>query len=953
MSLRLTIAALFALFLAGCTQPPGHNASSVDFPSPGGVEIHKSQVDDREYRYLTLANGLEVLLISDPDADKAAASLSIDVGSFQNPPDREGLAHFLEHMLFLGTEKYPEPGAYQAFISEHGGSHNAYTSLEETNYFFDVDAAHLDSALDRFSQFFVAPLFNARFVDRERHAVESEYQLKIRDDMRREWDVLRELVNPDHPLAKFSVGNLETLANREGDPVREDLLDFYRRYYSADRMNLVVLGRQDLGRLETLVENRFAAVPDRDGVLPKDPEPLFERELPFRVLIEPEKEIRKLSFSFPLPSVKEEWRLKPMAFLGHLIGHEGEGSLLAELKRRGLAEGLVAGMAFDSRAGALFNVSITLTPAGVSSHDAVTRALFDWLALIRKEGIDDWRYEEVAALQRTDFLYAEEQQPAGYVRRLSSLMHDYPPAEVLRGPFLYADFDARRLARFAGYLRLDNALITLTAPGVETDRESELYSAPYAVQPVSPGQLLKGGEVAWRDRLSLPRPNPYIPDSLALHGPEDPPARPVAVPLSGGDTLWHYPTVSFGTPKAVFEGRLVLPGRRSLEQETLLELYMAMVRDSLSSQVYPAALAGLSFDLGRWENGLTVRLQGYSDKQDRLLETVLAAMAEPDWSSEQFQRVKASLGRNWRNVAKEWPISQAFNQLPALVRDDWLPREKAEVLEAITLNRLARFSETLFERGHANFYAAGNLLRGPAVDMAQAVAEHLQLGRRGTDRAIYRVARLVPAEPLPEFYQPVSHTDQAALLYVQGQADNLEERAMFALLQVATEAPFYSSLRTEQQLGYVVGNSLAPMHRVPGMVFYVQSPGTDTGGMKQAVDGFFARYQKAVADLDAATFERYREAVLTRIEEAPKNLGELAERHLASLRLGFEAFDFYPQLADAVRATTLDEFRAAYDRVLMDRRAGLWILASEGVEAGTVGRDRLSRNAGEPFRYLQ
>ena len=75
------------------------------------------------------------MLISDPTTDKAAAALDVYVGSYQNPIERQGLAHFLEHMLFLGTKQYPQPGAYQTFISEHGGSYNASTGFEHTNYF--------------------------------------------------------------------------------------------------------------------------------------------------------------------------------------------------------------------------------------------------------------------------------------------------------------------------------------------------------------------------------------------------------------------------------------------------------------------------------------------------------------------------------------------------------------------------------------------------------------------------------------------------------------------------------------------------------------------------------------------------------------------------------------------------------------------------------------------------
>ena len=121
--------------------------------------IIKSSLDERKYQSLVLPNKLKVLLVSDPDSDKAAAAMDVYVGSASNPEDRQGLAHFLEHMLFLGTKKYPKAGEYQEYINAHGGSNNAFTSFQHTNYFFDIDPNFLNSALDRFAQFFVAPLF--------------------------------------------------------------------------------------------------------------------------------------------------------------------------------------------------------------------------------------------------------------------------------------------------------------------------------------------------------------------------------------------------------------------------------------------------------------------------------------------------------------------------------------------------------------------------------------------------------------------------------------------------------------------------------------------------------------------------------------------------------------------------------------------------------------------------
>ena len=101
-------------------------------------EIHKADVDQRSYRWLRLANHLQVVLISDPSADSAAAAMDVNVGSASDPDELPGLAHFCEHMLFLGNAKYPVEGDLDAFLSQHGGSSNAFTASEDTCYFFNI-----------------------------------------------------------------------------------------------------------------------------------------------------------------------------------------------------------------------------------------------------------------------------------------------------------------------------------------------------------------------------------------------------------------------------------------------------------------------------------------------------------------------------------------------------------------------------------------------------------------------------------------------------------------------------------------------------------------------------------------------------------------------------------------------------------------------------------------------
>ncbi|CAF4338751.1 unnamed protein product, partial [Adineta steineri] len=101
--------------------------------------IKKSDSDSWNYRGLELSNEMLVVLISHPDIDKAAAALDVSIGSLADPRDVPGIAHFLEHMLFMGSSKYPGENEYSKLIEGNGGYSNAFTSDDHTNYHFDIN----------------------------------------------------------------------------------------------------------------------------------------------------------------------------------------------------------------------------------------------------------------------------------------------------------------------------------------------------------------------------------------------------------------------------------------------------------------------------------------------------------------------------------------------------------------------------------------------------------------------------------------------------------------------------------------------------------------------------------------------------------------------------------------------------------------------------------------------
>jgi Secreted/periplasmic Zn-dependent peptidases, insulinase-like len=249
-----------------------------------------------------------VLLVSDPKFNKSGASLVVNTGQIDDPGDTEGTAHFLEHMLFLGTEKYPDVSEYGNFIRSNGGYQNAYTSTDHTNFQFEVRHAAFADALDRFAQFFIAPKFNPDFTGREKNAVHNEAMRHVQNDFRRELNVLRELYTPGSGESKFSTGNKDTLANATPEAVRA----FYESHYSADHMALALAGKASLDELEKLARADFSAIPRR-------PIPAVKREATFlphkaalrMAFIEPVKEVRQLSMEFPIGPTRPDFASKP------------------------------------------------------------------------------------------------------------------------------------------------------------------------------------------------------------------------------------------------------------------------------------------------------------------------------------------------------------------------------------------------------------------------------------------------------------------------------------------------------------------------------------------------------------------------------------------------------------------------------------------------------------------
>ena len=329
--------------------------------------------DKRVYRRFVLENGLKVLLVSDPDVNVSSASLDVAVGSLADPENRMGMAHFLEHMLFLATKKYPELNSYADYLKSRGGHSNAYTAPDHTNYHFEVNHDGLPEALDRFGQFFIAPLLSYEYASREVQAVHSEHQKNIPEDNWRLVQLRRSLLRSDHPASKFHTGNLETLKGT----TEKELQDFFHDYYGPERMALCVVSKLNLDRLEKLTREIFAGIKKQTLKPFKVSQDILDPQDYLRLIkVKPVKDIRQLRLFFPVPCLHAKALTKTGEIIGMTVGDESQGSLLSLLKKRGWATSLSAGVGDDTRFYSSCGISIGLTPEGLQAYQGSAGTLF-------------------------------------------------------------------------------------------------------------------------------------------------------------------------------------------------------------------------------------------------------------------------------------------------------------------------------------------------------------------------------------------------------------------------------------------------------------------------------------------------------------------------------------------------------------------------------------------------
>ena len=469
-----TILLSVVAFSASITATASIQASSADSKVVATVAI--SPNDKREYRAIRLNNELEVVMISDPTSDKSAAALSVGVGFMSDPMSQQGMAHYLEHMLFLGTDRFPETDEYSKFMAANGGGSNAYTWMDVTNYQFNINNAAYNEALDRFSDFFKSPKLYLEYTAKEKKAVNAEWSMRREMDFFGQFKLKRQLLG-DHPANRFLIGNLETLSDKEDSKLHPQTVEFFNKYYSSNIMRVALLSNLPLDEMEKLAIKHFSSIKNKEIPKPKVTTKLdMDKIGSKRIYYVPNEDSKQLILDFTITNNMEDFAVKPNSFINYLLSSEMPGTPAFALREQGLISSLSSN-ASPNMYGNYGNltVNIELTDEGMKKRELIVATVMQYLSIVREKGVDQKYYKEIKTSLNNQFRFLEKSNEFGYVTNLAGNMQDYPMANIINSPYHYENFDAKAINKVLSQLTAKNLMIWYISKEEKAEQEMHFF----------------------------------------------------------------------------------------------------------------------------------------------------------------------------------------------------------------------------------------------------------------------------------------------------------------------------------------------------------------------------------------------------------------------------------------------------------------------------------------------
>lgn len=900
--------------------------------------IRKSEKDPREYQAIRLDNGMTVLLVSDPEAVKSLSALVVSVGSLADPDTHLGLAHYLEHMTLMGSKKYPDPDSLAEYLKKHGGSHNASTAPYRTAYYLEVENDALEGAVERLADAIAEPTLDQQYSLDEREAVNSELTMARSSDGMRMAQVSAETLNPEHPSSRFSGGNLETLSDKPGSLLRDALLNFRDKYYSANLMRAVIYSNKPLPELAKIAADTYGLVQNKNAQQPVINVPVVtEAQKGIIIHYVPAVPRKALRVEFRIDNNSDKFRSKTDELIGYMIGNRSDNTLSDWLQDQGLADSISASVdPMTTGNSGVFSITVSLTDKGLADRDDVVAAIFSYIEMLKTKGIDKRYFNELSHVLDLDFRYPSITRDMGYVEWLGDIMLRVPLSHTLDALNIADQFDPQAIKDRLNEMTMQNARIWYISPEEPHDKKAYFLNAPYKVDKIPSKTMEMWQQKAQALKLELSALNPYIPDDFTVYTSDKKYPHPQMLLNEDNVRVTYMPSHYFADePKVDITMILRNPNAMdTMKHQVLFALndYLAgLALDELNQR---ASVGGIGFS-SHANNGLMITANGYSQQLPKLFEELVSGYFSYTPTEEQFTQAKSwyrqvlSAADNDKAYEQALLPAQVISQLPYFQRQD-----RKNLLSTLTLKDLLEYREMLRSNSRAEFLIVGNMAPEQAKSVALNVRDSLKL--KGNEWSRNKTIRIDKKNQI-DFQQLGSSTDSAlSAVYIPVGYEEATSEAYSLMIGQIIQPWFYNEIRTLQQSGYVVSAFPVAIGQQWGVGFVVQSNKLQPAALYQRFTDFYPEIEKRLRDLSAEDFAQIKQGVIGLIQQPPQTLAEEASQLSKDFDRRNSAYDSRDKIIAQINTLTPKKLADFFHQAVIDPQ-GMAMLAQVSGSTGKVG----------------
>lgn len=646
---------------------------------------------------------------------------------------------------------------------------------------------------------------------------------------------------------------------------------------------------------------------------------------------------------------------QPDYFVSWLLGHEGVGSLLSYMKKKGWANSIGASDNANLSDFITFEVTVELSNKGLGAIDDVCEAIFSYVRMLRETPIPDFIFDENLQLDELEWRYTTKGPSGSYVQSLVTAMEQYPPSLYIAGPrrlalketkstllssdrprTAFKSDEQRNIIKTACYnliesLTVDNSFLTVFSKTFEgkTNKVEKWYGTHYNAQPISISTLMKWENCASASNIGLayPRKNIFIPTESGLRVKNTPvrqtgtksfeeKLKPITPPsvirddgIEGRWTVHHKIDDRFGKPKAFMIFQLLTEDLYSSPTKaSLSSLFQQCAADKLNEYTYDARLAELSYDLQVLPRGVRLTFGGYSETLKSFASYVTAKLAKDlndvlPTDEEEFERYKDNLLRALSAFNVKQPYAHAiyYSSLTQKPRNfEYTNDQLVAALKETTLDQLEEYVKSLWSSGKGEALIQGNYDREEALDIVNTIDNIISFK---TINASQYPARL-KALPLPitspgtnptrlSISEPnPSNNNAASHITLQCLHTSERDHVLIEVLSAIIEEPFYDDLRTKQQLGYIVSSGVKAVDLTRSLSVIVQSNVVSAEQITSAIVTFLDSVNsELLAPLSTIDIELFVKGLVDRRLEPDKQLAIEVTRNWSEIASGRFQYD--------------------------------------------------------------